>query len=159
MLGEAQWKWLEAQLGVPADLRIIASSIQFVAEAAGQETWSNLPAERQRMIDTIRRTSANGVVFISGDRHWSEISAIEEGVPYVLYDITSSSLNQNHPRGTPTENRYRVVDATCHVPNFGVLEIDWQKPAPSVTARIVGEDGSEPLHLMIDAKNLQPEGR
>jgi alkaline phosphatase D len=30
MLGEEQWKWLEEQLQVPADIRIIASSIQML---------------------------------------------------------------------------------------------------------------------------------
>lgn len=155
MLGETQWKWLEEQLRAPADLRIIASSIQFVAEAVGQETWSNFPAQRQRMIDTIRRTAADGVLFISGDRHWSEISAIQVDVPYPLYDITSSSLNQTHPRGTPTDNRYRVSDTTCHVPNFGVLEIDWGAPTPSILVKIVRRDGEVPLRLMIEAEELQ----
>ena len=155
MLGEAQWNWLEEQLRTPADVRIIASSIQFVAEAAGQESWSNLPNERQRMIDTIRRTSANGVLFISGDRHWSEISAIREGAPYVLYDITSSSLNQNHPRGTPTDNRHRISEATCHVPNFGVLDIDWRTPSPTLTAKIVRADGTEAIRLKIEVRDLQ----
>ena len=43
MLGDAQWKWLEQELRKPAEVRIIASSIQFIAEDAGQETWFNLP--------------------------------------------------------------------------------------------------------------------
>jgi alkaline phosphatase D len=60
MLGEAQWKWLEEQLSQPAELRVVVSSLQFIAEAAGQETWSNLPSERQRMIDLIAKTKASG---------------------------------------------------------------------------------------------------
>jgi len=132
MLGETQWRWLEEQLRMPADLRIIASSIQFVAEAAGQETWSNLPAERQRMINLIARTRANGVVFISGDRHWSDVSVQKEGVPYPLYDLTSSSLNQPHKRGTPTRNKYRVIQRTYHQANYGVIEIDWDAPEPAL---------------------------
>lgn len=157
MLGETQWRWLEEQLRAPADVRIIASSIQFVAEAAGQECWSNLPKERQRMIDTIRRTSANGVLFISGDRHWSEVSAMREEAPYVLYDITSSSLNQNHPRGTPTVNRYRISETTCHVPNFGVLEIDWQTASPTLNAKIIREDDKVAIKLKIEVKDLQQQ--
>jgi len=33
-----QWKWLEEQLKVPADLRIIGSSVQFVAD---DQPWKN----------------------------------------------------------------------------------------------------------------------
>jgi alkaline phosphatase D len=32
MLGDAQWKWLEEQLKVPAKVRILVSSIQVVAQ-------------------------------------------------------------------------------------------------------------------------------
>ncbi len=139
MLGDAQWKWVEEQLKKPAELRLVASSIQFIAESAGQETWSNLPTERQRMIDLISKTKANGVIFISGDRHWSELSAQTKGVPYSLYDLTSSALNQIHPRGTPTENRYRISETTLHRPNYGVIDIDWDQPDPKITLRIRDE--------------------
>ncbi|MCP4174976.1 MAG: hypothetical protein GY758_29860 [Fuerstiella sp.] len=136
MLGDAQWNWLETQLLQPADVRIIASSIQFIAEDAGQETWSNLPRERQKMLDLLAATKANGVVFISGDRHWSELSALDRGTPDRLLDLTSSSFNQIHPRGTPTENRFREIPRTYHKENYGVINIAWEQPTPLVTLEI-----------------------
>jgi alkaline phosphatase D len=126
MLGEAQWAWLEEELKKPAEVRLLVSSIQCVSEASGQETWANLPHERQRLFDLIGKTRANGVVILSGDRHWAELSVAREGVPYPLYDLTSSSFNQIHPRGTPTENRYRESPKTWHRENFGEVAIDWK---------------------------------
>lgn len=41
MLGEPQWRWLEEQLAQPADLRILASSLQVVADFPGWEAWIN----------------------------------------------------------------------------------------------------------------------
>jgi len=125
MLGEEQWKWLESELKKPAEIRVIGSGIQIVPEAAGQETWANLPLERQKLFDLIAKTKANGVIFLSGDRHWSEFSRTIEGTPYPIYDFTSSSLNQAHPRGTPTENRFRISDETYHRENFGEININW----------------------------------
>jgi len=145
MLGEAQWMWLEQQLRQPAEVRIIASSIQFIAEDAGQETWSNLPHERQRMIDLLADTKANGVVFISGDRHWSELSALDSSLPYRLLDFTSSSFNQDHPRGTPTVNRFRHLKQTYHKPNYGVISIDWDSPRNSITLEIRNLEGTTEL--------------
>ena len=139
MLGETQWKWLEGELRKPAEVRVVASSIQFVAEDAGQETWSNLPAERQKMIDLLRKTKANGVMFISGDRHWSELSTISPDGMEPVFDLTSSSLNQIHARGTPTKNKFRSIQATYHKPNFGVIEIDWRSPTPKVRLQIRDE--------------------
>ena len=136
LLGEAQWRWLEEQLRQPADLRLIGSGIQVLAEAAGQETWSNFPKEQERLFRLIESTEARGVMFLSGDRHWAEISAIEEGVPYRLIDVTSSSFNQKHPRGTPTANGRRLIPETYHEENFGYLEIDWETPAPTVLIQV-----------------------
>lgn len=156
MLGDAQWDWLEQQLQAPAEVRVIGSSIQFVAESAGQETWSNLPRERQRLFDLIRRTRAAGVILLSGDRHWSELSMINDSTPYPLMDITSSSLNQTHPRGTPTENRHRAIDATYHQPNFGILEIEWDSPDPTITIEIRDVENQSQIHKQIRLSELQP---
>src|SRR5262249_22644216 len=53
MLGEAQWRWLEEQLRVPAKVRLLGSSIQVVAEDHGWEKWQNLPHERERLFRLI----------------------------------------------------------------------------------------------------------
>jgi alkaline phosphatase D len=159
MLGEAQWQWLEKQLKQPAELRIIASSIQFIAEAAGQETWSNLPAERQRLINLIAKTEATGVVFVSGDRHWSDLSVQRENVPYPLYDLTSSSLNQPHKRGTPTENRYREAGQTYHQANFGVVEIDWRGDESTLELRIQDAENKTRIRKRVALSELQPARR
>ncbi|MDZ4688815.1 MAG: alkaline phosphatase D family protein, partial [Planctomycetaceae bacterium] len=68
-LGVEQWAWLKDQLTQPADVRIIASSIQFGHEYNGFESWTNLPREQTKMIELITSTRANGVVFLSGDVH------------------------------------------------------------------------------------------
>ena len=149
VLGDDQWIWLEQQLRKPAEVRIIASSIQFVAEDAGQEAWANLPHERQRMIELLKTTKANGVVFISGDRHWSELSVLNNATSYPLYDLTCSSLNQIHPRGTPTLNKYRYLPNTFHQPNYGVISIDWTSAQPGLKLEIKDVNGKSQLQHSI----------
>ncbi|HEX4608356.1 MAG TPA: alkaline phosphatase D family protein, partial [Urbifossiella sp.] len=94
VLGEEQWAWLEAQLKQPAEVRIVGSSIQLVADEHGFEKWANFPKERDRFYDLVRKTGAAGVVVLSGDRHLGEISLDPAAVGYPLYDVTSSGLNQ-----------------------------------------------------------------
>ncbi len=137
MLGEAQWAWLEQQLRQPAELRLLVSSIQCIASDAGQESWSNLPRERQRLFDLIKRTHAHGVVLLSGDRHWSELSRLDKSfVGYPLYELTSSSFNQVHPRGSPTENLFRADSKTYHQPNYGLVLVDWSQSPVEVQLEI-----------------------
>jgi alkaline phosphatase D len=138
LLGEAQWAWLEEQLRQPADLRIIASSIQVVAYEHRWESWGNFPHERQRLYDLIRATGADGVVFISGDRHLIEISEdTEPNVPYPMWDFTSSGFNWGQ-REVNDPNRFRV-GPVLRMPNFGLLKIDWDADPPVVTME--GRDG------------------
>lgn len=88
MLGDAQWDWLEAQLRMPAQVRIIASGVQVVNDMHGYECWGLFPLERARMFRLIRDTKAAGVVFVSGDRHFAELSVMDGGVGYPMYDLT-----------------------------------------------------------------------
>ncbi|MDF1754005.1 MAG: serine hydrolase [Verrucomicrobiales bacterium] len=155
MLGETQWKWLEAQLKVPAEVRIIASSIQFVSEAAGQETWANLPGEQKRMLQLIEKTGANGIFFISGDRHWADIAAFPDEGPYPIYDFTSSALNQIHKRGTPTDNRYRIVDNTFHLENYGQIDIDWEAPSVEIEVKICDLSGNSQISKVVSLDELK----
>lgn len=128
MLGEAQWSWLAEQLRVPAELRLIASSIQVVAEEHGFEKWANFPHERERLFRTIREAKAEGVMILSGDRHMAELSRLDGAVGYPLYDVTSSALNR--PRAWMLEpNRHRLgsrfIGETFYEANFGVIDIEW----------------------------------
>jgi alkaline phosphatase D len=140
MLGEAQWRWLEEQLRVPAELRVIGSSIQFISEFSGGEAWANMPREKQRMLDLLKRTKANGVLFISGDRHWAELSRLDRDGDYPLYDLTSSALTESHSRGTPTPNRFRE-GPTFHDTNVGLMTIDWNARSPIVLLQLFDVNG------------------
>lgn len=146
MLGEAQWKWLQNQLLVPAEVRFIASSIQFISEFSGAEAWANFPHEKQRMLDLI--ADVNGVVFISGDRHWAELSRMDRRGREPVYDLTSSALTQKHARGTPTPNRFRE-GPTYHDANMGLIEIDWKGGKPSVALRLLDVQGETKLETRI----------
>ena len=124
ILGEEQWAWLERQFRKPADVRILASSIQIVADEHGYETWGNFPHERQRLYDLIDRTDASGVIAISGDRHLLEISRdAGRGAPYPFWDFTSSGLTQK-PGEALDANSFRVGPVLRET-NFGVIRFEW----------------------------------
>lgn len=143
MLGPAQWKWLEAQLRQPAEVRILASSIQVVASQHRWEGWGTFPRERKRLFDLIGKTKAGGVIIISGDRHKAEISRINHtAAGYPIYDVTSSSLNAPSGNFTKTGvrfgnelNRHRVGLMYFDI-NFGTILVDWSQPDPVVRMQV-----------------------
>ncbi len=153
MMSEDQWAWLERQLRVPAELRLIASSVQVLSDFTGRESWANLPRERERLIRLIARTGARGVVFLSGDVHLAEIARRTERTPYPLWEVTSSALNQRGRRAGPNRNR---VLGPYGEPNFGLIEIDWSRPDPEIRLAIHNLRGEEVLHTTIALSALSP---
>lgn len=159
MLGEAQWAWLAEELQKPADLRLLVSSVQVIAEGHGWEAWRSLPAERARLYKLITETDANGVVILSGDRHAAALYRKEGVNDYPLFEATSSSLNlpaskwraeSGEMRMEPGPNRLgdMIYDA-----NYGLLEIDWETGAVNVSIRAA--DGETYLAETLDISALQ----
>lgn len=137
LLGARQWAWLSRQLREPADVRIVASSIQVLADGHGWERWGNLPAERARLFKLIGETGANGIVFLSGDRHRAAMYRNTRDSAYPLYEITSSSLNL--PMADTDEYGPHQLETMHGSVNFGMLDIDWETRTLKMT--ITGLDG------------------
>lgn len=152
MLGEAQWKWLEEQLMMPADVRIIASSTQFSITHNGYEAWANFPHEQQRFVDLIKKTKANGVFFISGDVHYAELSKLSVEGGYPLYDVTSSGITSTWDFATPNDNR---IDGPVMQNNFGIVTIDWLKEDPEIAFQIHDKAGKKRIEKTIKLSELK----
>lgn len=152
MMGEEQWRWMEEQLKQPADLRIIASSSQFGITHNGYEAWANFPREQQRMIELIKKTKASGVLFISGDVHYAEISKLSAEGVYPLYDVTSSGITSTWEFATPNENR---IDGPVMENHFGVLTIDWAGQDPEIVMQIIDVTGKERINRHIKLSEVK----
>lgn len=138
ILGEAQWAWLEKELtNSPAQLHILASSIQVLANEHGHEKWGNFPNARKRLLQLLVKTKPANLLILSGDRHMAEISRMDlQGLPYPLYDFTSSGLT--HTRNSQDEpNRMRVGPMLVKR-NFGLLKIHWDGERPVVSMEVRG---------------------
>lgn len=147
MLGEEQWDWLEDELEKPADLRLIASSIQVHADGHGWEAWKMMPHERDRFYTMIDKTDANDVILLSGDRHAASIYRRDDVVDYPIYEITSSSLNVpirsrlDPTNDEPEEAGPHRLYPMQYLPNYGLIDIDWA--TRKVTLTVAAPDGED----------------
>lgn len=157
MLGDEQWAWLETTLREPADLRVLVSSVQLLADAHGFEGWRMLPTERERLVALIADTGANDVVVLSGDRHFAGLYA-RDGAPYRLIEATSSSLNLPFTEdrvATHSETDAARLGPIFYPANFGMLLVDWD--AGSATIEIRGADGEMALSETVALEALRGE--
>jgi alkaline phosphatase D len=153
MLGDEQWAWLEAELAQPADVRIIGTSIQFGHEFNGWESWTNMPHEREHLVEVLRASGAEVTIFISGDAHWAELSRFEPDDGYPLYDLTSSGITEEWKEIADNENR--VGDPVAEN-NHGFVDIAWGDDDDDViTLGIVDVDGDLRIRHEVTAGELR----
>ena len=146
MLGAEQWEWLEGELAKPADLRIIASSIQVLTDAHNYESWENLPLERAKLFAMLTEREESGLVLLSGDRHAGGIytDTPEAAGGERMWELTSSSLNMafnDTASNTAREPDPKRVTDFISEENFGMVEIDWDKGTFTLSMR--GNQGEE----------------
>jgi alkaline phosphatase D len=159
MLGEAQWAWLEGELKKPADLRLLVSSVQVIADGHGWEAWKMLPAERDRLYSLIDETDANGVVILTGDRHAAALYRKEGVNDYPLFEATSSSLNLPGARWRAQSGETYVepgpnrISDMIYDANYGLLQIDWEAGVVDVSIR--GGDGEEIASEVVELSSLR----
>ena len=154
MLGPAQWAWLEEQLRVPAQVRLLVSSVQVVADAHDRERWGVFPRERERLFSLIGETGAAGVIVLSGDRHRGELSRLSESAAgYPVHDLTSSSLNRPNPEHEDNPLR---VGSLIVASNFGTIDIVWEGQAHLVL-RLHDETGNVVVQQTVALDMLQTE--
>jgi alkaline phosphatase D len=151
MLGAAQWAWLRDQLRQPAELRLIVSSIQVLAEGHGWERWGNLPRERERLFALIAETGARGVVFLSGDRHVGGLY-YRPGKPDGLYEITSSGLNMAY--AAAREAGPLRLGQVYGAPNFGTIDIDWWTGRVTLSVRAANGEPVRQAAFSLAARSL-----
>ena len=156
ILGGAQWTWLEDELrNSDAQIHFIGTSIQAIPTQHRWEKWSNFPQARQRLFDLLDRTGAPGVVLLSGDRHKSELSRLDDRAGYPLYELTASGLTHAAPRDSWEPNRHRLGPLVIQK-NFGLVEINWRADPVELRFQIRSTQDEKLIDHTVSLSALRP---
>ena len=123
ILGEQQKYWLkESLLNSQANYKFICVGGQFLNDAKVYENFSNYESERDELIQFLDDNNIKGVVFITGDRHHSEICKLKTLKGNVFFDVTSSAITSS--TGLHNEpNTLRIPGSMIGVRNFATFKI------------------------------------
>lgn len=143
LLGQAQLDWLiDALSSSTATYKFVAIGGQVLNSA---EVWENYihhhAAERKELLDRIAAEGIKNVVFLTGDRHHTELSKMDrEGV--TMYDFTVSPLTSGAAKGGEGEgNRHRVEGTYVAERNFGTITLSGPFAKRVATLRIYDQGG------------------
>jgi alkaline phosphatase D len=107
MFGNGQLAWLMSTLmHAHGALKIVASGSQLWNTASRFEGLHQFPAERNALAQFLLDRRIEGLLFVSGDRHFGELLRVERPGAYPLLELTSSPLTAR-PWAKP-ETRERV---------------------------------------------------
>jgi alkaline phosphatase D len=156
VLGPAQKEWLKRSLDdSKAALKIVAIGHQVLTDYHEWESYAMFAHERREILDWIRERRIEGVMFVDGDRHLSELMRDEREGLYPLYELTASPIaNRPFTAGLELPNPIRIGGYAAGY-SYGVLELDTTRSPGRLTIRIKDADGAEVVRHELTLDELE----
>jgi alkaline phosphatase D len=145
MLGKQQMEWLKnSLLFSAATFKIIVNGSQVLNPVSPFDKLSRFPVEYDELMQFLSDYKINGVLFLSGDRHHSEIIKVERPGAYPLYDITVSPLTSGTHKffGPEANNPYRVFGLD-EKQNYARFHFSGKKDERKLTVQFIGLKGEK----------------
>ncbi len=152
ILGENQLEWLiDALSASRAPFKMVAIGGQVLNTAGVYENYSNqAPEERAYLLRRIEEEEISGVIFLTGDRHHTELSHYVNANGDPVYDLTVSPLTAGVGRGADEDNRLRVEGTHLAAHNFGLLTFSGPRTERQLLIQVMDKDGEEVWQQVIE---------
>lgn len=148
-LGEQQIQWLFNNLVYSrAPFKFIAIGGQFLNENTDKESYNFYKKERERIINFIIVNKISGVIFLTGDRHHTELiknTNVEPKLGYALYDLTSSAISSRASdlsKSSEFNNPMRVANTLVMENNFCNISINGARGKRALTMQCFDKNGN-----------------
>lgn len=159
-LGDEQLRWLiDGLTSSRATFKIVVSGNQILNDNSPYEAYANFSQERSRFFDAIVERGIEGLVFLSGDRHHTELLRSDLPGFYPLYDFTSSPLTSGAATASQELDNPQRVEGTLVVEtrNFGWLEFSGPYGDRALTLRTYDGQGNELWQFSLSEHELNVE--
>ena len=155
-LGERQLEWLiESLITSQAPFKMVLMGGQVLTTAEVFENYINLnKEERAYLLRRIEEENITGVIFLTGDRHHTDLSMYENKAGNKVYDLTVSPLtSQAVPMKylVDEKNDHLVKGTVVAQRNFGVLEFSGKRLERHLKIKIFDSKGQMLWDYDIDA--------
>ena len=127
MFGPQQLAWLRNALVYSrATLKLVASGSQLWNRANRFEGLNHYSHEQKALADWLLAQRVEGVMFATGDRHFTELLRIARPGAYPLYEFTSSPLTSRpwaNPDAAERDNQDVVPGTLVGKRQFGLIRV------------------------------------
>ena len=143
MFGAAQLQWLkESLVSSLAPFKMVVNGNQMLARNPF-ESFANYTHEHREFPSWMRTQGVEGVVFLTGDRHLTELNRLEQEGFYSLYEFTCSPLTAGTAANLPDEPRATRIEGTLvkDKRTFGLLRFDGPRTSRRLTMECYDAEG------------------
>ncbi len=143
LLGQEQLDWLiDALVGSTASYKFVLIGGQVLNPAETYETYAHHHhEEREQLLDRIEKEGIRNVIFLSGDRHHTELTRMQRG-EVTMHDFTVSPLTSGATSANADEgNTLRVPGTFVGERNFGTITLSGPLSARLATLRVYNAEG------------------
>lgn len=156
ILGEAQIEWLLDSLASSgASFKVVVMGGQVLNPARVAETYANYPEEQQELLRRIEAERVRGVLFLTGDRHYTDLSKLDRPGTYPLYDFTVSPLTVSPSNGAREPNTLRVPGSYVQERNFATIDASGPFGNRELTLTVWGSRGEQKWSRVIPQRELR----
>jgi alkaline phosphatase D len=142
MLGKEQINWLIQDLkSSKATFKLVAVGSQILSSVADFENYANYQEEREYLLKKIAENNIKNVIFLSGDRHFAELSEMTLSNNIRVLDITSSPLTSKPYANSKEINSNRVEGTFLGEQNFAHISFSGTSKERTINIDLVNKIG------------------
>jgi alkaline phosphatase D len=156
-LGRQQVEWLKQKLAASnATFKFIAIGSQVLSDSWYDDSYAKYPVERNELLNFVAEKNIPGVIFLTGDKHFTELSKRTwKGYPF--YDFTCSPLTSvvlptRYLKGF--KNTYSIESTILYKKNFGQISLTGAADNRTCKLEVFGKGGQKKWEYEIKANDL-----
>jgi len=158
MWGQEQMEWLKnALLQSKTPFKFIVTGSQTLNPASPFDCLQDYPVEFEELMGFLSAERINGVLFLTGDRHHSEVIRFDRLNDYPLYDITSSPLTSGVGRvsGKEKDNPARMPNTLVEAQNYARISVSGKTSERKLLVEFIGIKGEKLAEWSINEKDIR----
>ncbi len=141
MLGKEQINWLIQDLkSSKASFKLVAIGSQVLSSVADFENYANYKEEREYLLQLLAKNNIKNVVFLTGDRHFTELSEVKLNNIRII-DLTASPLTSKPYSNNKEVNSNRVEGTFVGEQNFAQITFTGSAKERMININLINQLG------------------
>jgi alkaline phosphatase D len=142
MLGKEQIQWLIEDLKTSkASFKCIVIGSQVLSSVNDFENYANYKEEQEYLLQLISKNNIKNIVFLTGDRHFAELSEVKLNNSLRVIDVTASPLTSKPYSNSKEVNTNRVEGTFVGEQNFAHISFTGPSKERTLHISLINKNG------------------